>query len=821
MNKKIEMIKDKYKEIINKSNGSSIYKMDLHIHTPYSLKDYKFSKKLDKDYDDLSFKEVKEYAIENKYLPENKIKFYEEKFSINKEDLTAILIVKRAVQKNINLIVIADHNNINGYKKIKEAVKIVNPNIPFDVIPGSEITVFGGYHLIGIFDPELDKYIKQWEKVKERLDWSIEEGKSGLATSKSLLDAIKIIKDVGGITYIPHLDSNEYKYRDKNNKKDEQLCKGQTWIKVLNDNKLDLIGANNKNILPYDKIDSDKLPIISDSDAHCIEDIGSKFAEIKMQYPSFEHLKMSLLEKTIRFKENRKEPENRIIGLAIKEGFLGGRNNSWQIFPLNSDLNCIIGGRGVGKSTLIKYIVEIFKKKIKKEDYCFLGQAKYVLIYFILNGKTYCLKGELKPIFDDYTKEWGVERKYRNRKFINIENELTLYKIKNSKDKIKVNYVSDKIKKENILKELRIESYFQTEIKSIGEDSKKINYWFEKFIKDREKSYSKLIKEEKIIIDELNKIISKFFNNKRPNKDLLLKIEDFNRQNNQINKKKKSLYQKNIKSLNSVLTKNIIIEINEQATEKINLLNYYDNIIRKSSFLNYEQENILLNHYDYFIKMPYIELILKLKNEKWKDIIRKTNFEIIGNSDLPHKAIEWNEEKIIKLFKKVFFSNKPYKKSYSPINLKISLNVNSYKKNNGKIYRPLSKLSYGQRAIVVLTIILEGFTKLGDNSPLIIDQPEDQLDNAFISNYLVKTIRNIKGERQIILTTHNPNIPIGGDAENTFCLQSNGKKGEIYKNGSIDKSNIISFIIENMEGGKMGLEMRLKKYLTTNAINYE
>ncbi|MFW6027122.1 MAG: hypothetical protein ACOCRX_12375, partial [Candidatus Woesearchaeota archaeon] len=789
MSKMLTIIKNKYEEITQSDTGSSVYKMDLHIHTPDSLNDYNFSSKYNKKYEELSFAEIKEYALKNKYLKENEISEFEK--HIDKKELTAILILKRAIRKGINLIVIADHNTINGYKTFQYAKKIVKPTIPFDILPGVEITVFGGYHLIGIFDPKKDRYINQWDKVKSRLNWSIDEGKSGVATSKSLLDTIRIVKDVGGITYIPHLDDHD--------------CQGQTWINVLNDNKLDLIGANNINMLPHDKIDSDKLPIINDSDAHSIEEVGSKYKEIKMQYPSFEHLKMSILEKEIRFKEDRKEPESRIIGVAIKGGFLGGTKDSWQLFPFNSDLNCIIGGRGVGKSTLIQYITDLFNTQMSKQKYCFLGQAKYILIYFCIKNEIYCIKGELKPIKNSYTGEWEVELSKQRKKFIDVQDEIILYKINNNKDGIKVDYVQRQ-KRINILNKLKLESYYQTEIESIGEDPAKVNDWFEKFVISQDSYFNELQFKGKAIKDKLDEKMHKLFNSQKgtlfdmqnETTEIIKEIKMMYKSKKDIKEEQIKIYKALIEKLNSILTGNIKIEVNEKAADKIDLLNYFQTIIQDSKRLNYSQRKILYSHIDYFADLPYPDLIILLIKEEWNEIIEKTDFELIKTSNFQHEAIKWDEETIIKLFKRVFFNNKLYIKPFKAINVKISLDVNSYKINNNPIYRPLSQLSYGQRAIVILDIILEGFTKLGDTSPLIIDQPEDQLDNAYISNYLVKTIREIKGERQIILTTHNANIPIGGDAENVFCLTSNGEHGKIYLNGSIDKSRIISFVVEHM-----------------------
>ena len=108
----------------------------------------------------------------------------------------------------------------------------------------------------------------------------------------------------------------------------------------------------------------------------------------------------------------------------------------------------------------------------------------------------------------------------------------------------------------------------------------------------------------------------------------------------------------------------------------------------------------------------------------------------------------------------------------------------------------MDSLSFGQKAVVILTLI----TNLGDNHggmpPLIIDQPEDHLDNHYIFSNLVTDLRKIKGKRQVILVTHNPNIVVSGDAEQAICLASDGNRGWVEIAGSIDRPRIQNFIVE-------------------------
>ena len=119
---------------------------------------------------------------------------------------------------------------------------------------------------------------------------------------------------------------------------------------------------------------------------------------------------------------------------------------------------------------------------------------------------------------------------------------------------------------------------------------------------------------------------------------------------------------------------------------------------------------------------------------------------------------------------------------------------------------PLDKLSLGHRASALLMMIL----KL-DKSPLIIDQPEDDLDNQMVYYGLVKELLNLKGERQLIFATHNSNTPVLGDAEQVIVCRYKDDKIKAFT-GSIDVQNIQKSIVDIMEGGKEAFDKRREIY---------
>ena len=119
--------------------------------------------------------------------------------------------------------------------------------------------------------------------------------------------------------------------------------------------------------------------------------------------------------------------------------------------------------------------------------------------------------------------------------------------------------------------------------------------------------------------------------------------------------------------------------------------------------------------------------------------------------------------------------------------------------------------SLGQRASALIIFILTR----GGHDLIMIDQPEDDLDNQTIYEDVIKLIREIKPQVQFILATHNPNIPVLADAELVQVCSFTNEKIEI-SSGSIDEPNIQEQIINIMEGGKEAFDRRKEIYKKWN-----
>ena len=133
-----------------------------------------------------------------------------------------------------------------------------------------------------------------------------------------------------------------------------------------------------------------------------------------------------------------------------------------------------------------------------------------------------------------------------------------------------------------------------------------------------------------------------------------------------------------------------------------------------------------------------------------------------------------------------------------------------YKGRDGN-FKSLSVASAGQKTTAILTFILS----FGD-VPLILDQPEDDLDNRLVYDLIVDKIRQIKETRQVIIVTHNANIPVNGDAEYVVSLSSDTHNLKIQAEGTVESDLVKNEICEVMEGGVEAFKTRAKRYASLN-----
>ena len=132
--------------------------------------------------------------------------------------------------------------------------------------------------------------------------------------------------------------------------------------------------------------------------------------------------------------------------------------------------------------------------------------------------------------------------------------------------------------------------------------------------------------------------------------------------------------------------------------------------------------------------------------------------------------------------------------------------VVEYSRDDGEDFRPIEQASAGQRAAAMLAFLLSH----GDE-PLVLDQPEDDLDNHLIYDLVVRQIRENKLRRQIIVVTHNPNIVVNGDAEMLHALAFQRGQCVVAQFGPLQDASMREEVCGIMEGGRPAFERRYKR----------
>lgn len=130
-----------------------------------------------------------------------------------------------------------------------------------------------------------------------------------------------------------------------------------------------------------------------------------------------------------------------------------------------------------------------------------------------------------------------------------------------------------------------------------------------------------------------------------------------------------------------------------------------------------------------------------------------------------------------------------------------------YSDTPGAPRRPISQGSPGQRTAALLAVMM----KLGDQ-PLVLDQPEDDIDNLLIYDLVVKTLKSVKTNRQVIVATHNGNIVVNGDAELVTVMQ-HASVPQPTASGAIQEDTIRDLICRILEGGELAFEARYKRLI--------
>ena len=134
------------------------------------------------------------------------------------------------------------------------------------------------------------------------------------------------------------------------------------------------------------------------------------------------------------------------------------------------------------------------------------------------------------------------------------------------------------------------------------------------------------------------------------------------------------------------------------------------------------------------------------------------------------------------------------------------LDVEYSRRGDGTDFRPIGQASAGQRSAAMLAFLLAH-----GEEPLVLDQPEDDLDNHLIYDLVVRQIRENKARRQIIVVTHNPNVVVNGDAEMLHVLDFRWGQCVVGKSGSLQDKELREEVCRVVEGGREAFARRYRR----------
>lgn len=783
------LLKQLYNKVCRKKYGCEYYKMDLHIHTPMS-------------------------------------KCYKKTYSSNEEEY--IRILDEAFENGISIIAITDHNTVKGYYEMMDYMKADKQKYSkyanMLILPGVEISSFGK-HILAIFPPEKTQDELNTFLYNIGIDVNEQGDEDADAYKVTPIQLMKKISEIGGITILAHADSSngmlEKLLHTNKNGDDSWIHKGKSLASIIKSEYLYGISLNDKKL--KDKLLKDilnnkhyrrekSIAIVYCSDSHGTRNIegkyetdgrpiGERYSYIKLSELTFHGLKTALLDPEVRIYDKIPQITHPYIeGVAIKGGYLGSSNsdNGFQIFRFNKSLNCVIGARGTGKSTLLDVVQYTLFPKVSDDEVALKFDTSVVFLNYF--GKVYAFVCEPKIDFDSYTEE-----------LINVKKKPSIYKLSKNG-----NFYSSKKSKEvyNELQNFSSVAYKQRAILNYAQDERgPIEVVNNLLLINNKEEYISLLREIRKNYESMKTALQKCHNFEW--RDYISNNCHINEQDMQeitgpfieILERRRQLFNlrgKIIERVNEILDGQVRLRLNRyfSQNDKRRIIDETVKQCRYKFNITYEKQ-ILLREW-----LKQIVRKVTLENEEWL-------FPIYILNNKPNKLakcydfdesdakqlIEW----VRPVLKKWIFTIFPEDK----IEYAYNVNTGISKKQR---FLPRTRLSMGQKSVAMLLMIVTAAHALGDNRPLIIDQPEDDLDNIYIYSSLVKEFRKIKNSRQLIFATHNPNIPISGDAENIIILESTGENGYVSCSGSIDKVGISEKVLNILEGGRQALDLRNMKY---------
>ena len=743
-------------------------------------------------------------------------------------ELYAFLILAKAIDANkVNIVVVADHNTINGAEKLRisiDMLKKINKISSYPlVITGLEVSCADKNHVVIIFNKiENRAHFMEWlmDSIITNIDGSYHT--SYEVITKALENNL--------FAYIAHINSSDiFKegYLSGGYKRKLFQIPGMQLLGIADATKWESVKSRVAQYAP----NNDFIQIL-DCDAHTIDELshnpmwvkGSKLKE-DMFFEALRDAAYSL-ESECPVKNN-----NYIKGVIVspnrsnqtKNGFLRGKNGNPYALTFSPSLNCFIGGRGSGKSTVLQALEFVLSQRVSSERKLeFLAGHDSIWVLCEYQGDEYMVTMHFpyKKYRDDsillfygypsldipYYKSQQIPIDVRD---YTIDHYLEISKIIErtpSGDIIIESLYGDKRKK--MLDKLFDTTYSVSELVQTASGNDIHNFILDTMFRNKKLSSGNSIVQCKKLIG-LERLIND--------------IE-------QVIKERSQQVHKVIDGFN-LKERNCLRITYERMESSMKQYNFYDvfncNKYYRNKLIQFDSVswNISLgNAADYLSscveKLGFLKFLKLVLKNNWQTLLNSVSLSDFLSErtqslieDGTHFADEiYDHEKILdKICNKVVNKNNidnliDYLKKYitdsENFNLEFNLNNKESLTSDGTLFRSVRDLSMGQKVVAMLDFLLAFSDYSGDSRPLIIDQPEDNLDNRYIYKNLVAQLHNVKSKRQVIIATHNATLVTNAKAEQVIVMNSDNKNGWIEASGYLSEKSIKNHIVAQLEGGK-------------------
>lgn len=873
------------------------------------------------------------------YTADLHIHTYEGSADVSDETMTAESIIETALEDKLDVIAITDHNNDRNIAAALDYADRYTGRLL--VVPGVEVTTANG-HLLVYFDPAKPDRLND---LLSKIDLVGDRGGKQTHTAMSMAQVIKQADQLGGICVAAHIDREKTGFEMlsegyPNWKKDIITSPGLYGLEfddaahfgwyspddssAAGAERRKLLGGRSKVVTLQGRTE---LACIQGSDAHTLERFknqheGRSLTRFKMTELSFEGLRTAFVDPEARVRAVAELPKffPRIVGLHTEGGFL---DNSTIRF--SSNLNCLIGGRGTGKSTTLESLAHCLGVTSEFEDkgscpertivYCEDGDGipyQYVRtrhsepsvraredgtitdvpadafkVEFYSQGQLgevakdplrnpellqefldrhldlSTLKGRETSLLDQLERNSSALLPLENSAAQLRPKETTLKELKKKVEvaeqgrlKELVTFrsrvaaekelaalcksTSDVYRQGISLRELtrNFDDLLESVSRTTGDDESEkalaeVRAIVEKvngFATTKEREINQALQDS---AGELDTALEALYERHRYfDEQIAAKVSDFQRQGltadtralDEILRQRGLITREidKIKQQGQQLVEfrqersGLLQELEEVRAEMLRRRRDATRAINtqlKSSisdyhiFLYYDNEGMIDSYKSVVLDVMHGS---HYQDETAKDLCRTTSPQqlasLVAEEDLEGLAdavgAGWEQTfydrfRMLKSRYRLEVTSKPAK----PI-------IKVLTKTDSQEEIPVTELSDGQKHTILLTIAMLAESPL----PLVIDQPEDDLDNAFIFSSVVKTLRSVKERRQVILVTHNANIAVLGDSELIMPMRRSGNIGEVFERGSIDRTETRQAVQDILEGGEIAFRKRKEIY---------